>query len=330
MNKLRWGVLSTAKIAREKVIPAMQLSGQCEIAGICSRNAERAAAAALELGIPLSFGSYEEMLASPDIDAIYNPLPNHLHVPWSIRALEAGKHVLCEKPIGLNVAEAEQLADAAASHSDLVTMEAFMYRFHPQWILAKSLVQEGAIGQPTTIQSFFSYHNVDAGNIRNVAEWGGGALMDIGCYCISLSRFLFDAEPLRVCGLVDRDPVMRVDRHTSAILDFGTVTSTFTCSTQNAPYQRVHVFGDQGRIEIEIPFNAPPDRPCLVWHERGGKLEEHALPVCDQYTLQGDRFADAVAQRLPAPTPLADAIANMRVIEAVFQSAEANDWVAIA
>jgi predicted dehydrogenase len=327
MRKVRWGVLSTAKIGTEQVIPAMQLGKHCKIAAIASRSLEKAQAAARQLGIPKAYGSYEELLADPDIDAVYNPLPNHLHVPWSIRALNAGKHVLCEKPIGLTAAEAQQLLDTVRRRPQLKVMEAFMYRHHPQWQRARQLVVEGKIGDLRTIQSFFSYYNVDPGNIRNIAETGGGGLMDIGCYSISLSRFIFGTEPQRVCGIMEYDPQFKTDRLTSGILDFGLGTSTFTCSTQSAPYQRVNIFGTEGRVEIEIPFNAPPDQPCKMWHQYGTEVDEIVLDVCNQYTIQGDLFSQAVLNDAEVPTPLEDAVANMRVIEALIRSAKSGTWV---
>jgi predicted dehydrogenase len=243
MNKVRWGVLSTAKIGVAKVIPAMQAGEHCEIVAISSRDPEKAQAAAEQLGIPNAYGSYEELLAAPEVDAVYNPLPNHLHVPWSIKALEAGKHVLCEKPIAMTAAEAQELVDAAQAHPHLKVMEAFMYRHHPQWQLARQLVADGKIGELRTIQSFFSYYNVDPHNIRNIADIGGGGLMDIGCYCISYSRFIFGSEPQRVLGSVEFDPQLKTDRLASGVLDFGHGTATFTCSTQLTSYQRVNIFG---------------------------------------------------------------------------------------
>jgi predicted dehydrogenase len=325
--KVRWGVLSTARIGTEKVIPAMQSGRYCDIVAIASRDLDRARAAADRLGIPKAYGSYEELLADPEIDAIYNPLPNHLHVPWSIRALEAGKHVLCEKPIALTAAEAQKLLDAARERPQLKVMEAFMYRHHPQWQRARQLVADGRIGELRTIQSFFSYHNPDPANIRNIAKFGGGGLLDIGCYTISLSRFIFGAEPRRACGIMEYDPRFKTDRLTSGVLDFGRGTSTFTCATQLTPYQRVNIFGTEGRVEIEIPFNAPSDRPCRMWHQHGSEIHEIILDVCNQYTIQGDLFSQAVLDDTPVPTPLEDAVANMRVIEALVQSAKSGTWV---
>ena len=329
MKKLRWGVLSTAKIGLEKVIPAMQKGHYCAIAGIASRSPERAQQAADRLGIGKAYGSYEALLADPDIDAIYNPLPNHLHVPLTVQALQAGKHVLCEKPIALNTAEAQTLVDAAAGYPQLKVMEAFMYRFHPQWQTAKKLVKDGAIGELKTIQTFFSYFNVDPANVRNQADIGGGGLMDIGCYPISQARFLYDAEPQRVFGMLEFDPNFQTDRIGSAILDFGTATATFTCSTQLSPFQRAQIVGTQGRIEIEIPVNAPPDKPCRIWLRSGDELREQTFEVCDQYTLQGDAFARAVLDDTPVPTPLSDALANMRVIDAIIASHQQGSWISL-
>ena len=331
MGKIRWGVLSTARIGAEKVIPAMQLGEYCTVTAIASRKLEKAQATARQLGIGKAYGSYEELLADPDVDAVYIPLPNHLHVPWSIKALKAGKHVLCEKPIGLSAAEAQQLLDAARKFPRLKVMEAFMYRHHPQWRWAKQLVAEGKIGEVRTIQSFFSYCNTDPDDIRNRADIGGGGLMDIGCYCISLSRFIFGAEPRRVCGIMEHDPEFKVDRLASGILEFSNGASTFTCATQLASYQRVNIFGTKGRIEIEIPFNAPPDQPCKVWYEEdGANIEEVALEICNQYTIQGDLFSRAVLEDKEAPVPLEDAVANMRVIEALACSAKSGSWVHIS
>jgi predicted dehydrogenase len=300
-----------------------------EITAIASRDLAGARAAADRLGIAKAYGSYEELLADADVDVIYNPLPNHLHVPWSIRALEAGKHVLCEKPVGLSSAEARQLLIASQLRPHLKVMEAFMYRHHPQWRRAKQIVDDGGIGQLRTIQSFFSYFNTDAANIRNRADIGGGGMMDIGCYNVSLSRFIFGEEPKRVIGCLEHDPGFGTDRLASGLLDFGRGTATFTCSTQLAPYQRVNILGTGGRVEIEIPFNPPTDRPCRLWHQRGAEIKEIAFDTCDQYTIEGDLMSEAILNDAPVPTPLQDAIANMTVIEAIFRSGADSAWVAI-
>jgi predicted dehydrogenase len=324
MNKVRWGVLSTARIGVEKVIPAMQAGRHCDMTAIASRNIDNARAAAGKLGIPKAYGSYEELLADSDIDAVYIPLPNHLHVPWSVKALKAGKHVLCEKPIGLTAAEAQLLLDETRKHPGLKVMEAFMYRHHPQWQMARQLVDEGKIGALITIQSFFSYYKTDPTNIRNIADFGGGGLMDIGCYSLSLARFIFDKEPQRVWGVMDYDPEFKTDRLTSGILDFGKGTSTFTCSTQLVPFQQANILGTKGRIKIDIPFVPPPDHPSRIWHFHGDQTDEIVLDICNHYSIQGDLFSLAVLEDTEVPTPLEDAVANMRVIEAVIRSAESG------
>lgn len=327
MDKVRWGVLSTANIGLKKVIPAMQQGRYCEIKAIASRSEQAARKAADRLSIPKAYGSYEALLADPDIDAVYIPLPNHLHVPWSVKALEAGKHVLCEKPIGMSAAEARQLLDAADRYPHLKVMEAFMYRLHPQWQEAKRIVMHGGIGVPRSIQTFFAYHNIEAENIRNRAEVGGGGLMDIGCYCISLARFFFDSEPRRVCGISDIDNEFKTDRVFTGIMEFEGGSSSFVCSTQLEPYQRVNILGDRGRVEIMIPFNAPPDKPCLIVHQQDEESKTISFDICDQYTIQGDLFSKAVLEDAPVPTPLQDAWLNMAALEALKESAEKGKWI---
>lgn len=327
MDKVRWGIVSTANIGVAKVIPAMQQGQYCEVSAIASRRLENAQEVARRLGIPKAYGSYEQLLADPEIDAIYNPLPNHLHVPWSLKALEAGKHVLCEKPLAPTLAEEEQFYEAAHTYPHLKVMEAFMYRHHPQWQLARQMVLDGKVGALRTIQAFFSYYLDDPGNIRNIAEFGGGGMLDIGCYAVSLARFIFGAEPRRVLGIVEFDPTFKVDRLASALLDFGAGTATFTCSTQLASYQRVHLCGTRGRIELEIPFNAPANQPARLFYQHGSEIEEIHLAACDQYTIQGDLFSQAILSGGEVPTPLGDALANMRAIEAIMRSARDEVWV---
>jgi len=332
-NKLRWGVLSTANIGLKKVVPGMQQGQYTSVAAIASRDLAKAQEAAKALGIPTAYGSYEELLADANIDAIYNPLPNQLHVPWTIKAAEAGKHVLCEKPLSLTVAEAETLL-AVRARTGVKIGEAFMVNCHPQWLRLRELLNEHRIGELRSIIGFFSYFNVDSSNIRNRVEYGGGALMDIGCYLIHASRFAFAQEPTRVLALIDRDPQMHIDRLTSAILDFSTGQSIFTCSMQLVPYQRIHFLGTRGRIEIEIPFNAPPDRPTRLFIDSsgdlfGGGISTETFPVCDQYTLQGDAFSKAVLDGAEVPLPVEDAIKNMAVIEAILKSANSGQREAL-
>ena len=326
MKKLNWGILSTAKIGIEKVIPAMQQGKLSEIVAIASRTHESAREAAKNLKIPKAFGSYQDLLDDTSIDAVYIPLPNHMHVPWTIKALAANKHVLCEKPIALTATEAKELLKETEKYPHLKVMEAFMYRHHPQWIRALELINGGGIGMVKTVHSFFSYYNDDPENIRNMVDIGGGGLMDIGCYCISLARLIFDEEPQRVFGKIEYDPGFETDRICSGILDFVQGTSTFTCSTQLVPYQRVNVFGTKGRIEIEIPFNAPPDKPCKMLFQNNEIIEEIEIKICDQYTIQGDLFSLSVLKNEKVPTPIEDAVENMKVLEAVIQSAEKEEW----
>ena len=324
MDKIRWGVLGVANIATAKVIPAMQRGQWSLVTAIASRVREKAENAARVLGIPKAYGSYEELLADPDIDAIYNPLPNHLHVPWSIKAAEHGKHVLCEKPIAMSAAQARLLI-AARDRTGVRIQEAFMVRTHPQWLKAKSIAQSDRLGEVRSIVGCFSYYNDDDSNIRNVPEFGGGGLMDIGCYLINTSRFVFDREPSRVMGLIERDPRLKVDRMASMLLDFDGQHCVGTCSTQLTAYQRVQIFGTRGRLEIEIPFNAPPDRPSRIFIDAGA-TETLEFNTCDQYTIQGDLFSKAILDSREVPVPLEDALANMECIEAVFRSAESGRW----
>jgi len=329
MKKVVWGVLSTARIGTQKVIPGMQKSPWCEIRAIASRDGATARKAADALGIPKAYDSYEALLADPDIEAIYNPLPNHLHVPLTLAAARANKHVLCEKPIALNAEEAQQLASAGER---VLIMEAFMVRFHPQWLRVREMVREGRIGTPRVVQMLFSYFNQDPANIRNIADIGGGALYDIGCYPIVIGRFVFGAEPQRVVALIDRDPQFQTDRLASALVDFGAGRHlSFTVSTQLAPYQRVQICGPQARIEVQIPVNAPQGERTIVTLDDGSQpgaaaAAAQTLPESDQYMLQGEAFSRAVRGEIELPYGVADAVLNMRVIDALFRSEKSGRW----
>ena len=331
-RRVQWGVLGAARIATQKVIPAMQQSAHSEVAAIASRDLEKARDAAVRLGIGRTYGSYEELLADPGIEAIYNPLPNDLHVPWTIAAARAGKHVLCEKPIALNAREAASLV-AARDQTGVLIQEAFMVRSHPQWLKVLEIVQSGRIGVPRAMVGAFSFFNEDPQNIRNMSGHGGGALMDIGCYLVHTARMAYRGEPVRVMGLIERDPRFHVDRLTSLMLDFGTAHAVGTCSTQMVPYQRITILGTSGRVEMQIPFNAPNDRPCRVIVDDGsdlfgGGVEVVQTATCDQYAIQADLFSQAIRDRRPAPYPLEDSVRNMAVIDAVFRSAESGRWEA--
>ncbi len=329
-KKIRWGVLGAAKIALTKIIPAMRLGALAEISAIASRDLEKARAAARDLNIPKFYGSYEELLADPEIDAIYNPLPNNLHVEWTIKAAEAGKHVLCEKPIALTTEEARKLIETR-DRAGVKIQEAFMVRSHPQWLAVRDLIRQKRIGDLQAINGFFSYFNDDTANIRNRIETGGGALLDIGCYCINISRFILGEEPRKVAALIERDAELKIDKLTSAILNFPSCQSTFSCSTQLVPYQRMQFFGSNGRVEVEIPFNIPIDEPTRIFVDTTGDLygadiETIEIPAANQYTIQGDLFSRAIIENSEQAISLEDSIKNMAVIEAVFRAAETGKW----
>ena len=324
-GKIRWGILGVARIATVKVVPAMQRGTWSEVTAIASRDAARAERAAAALAIPKAYASYDELLADPEIDAVYIPLPNHLHVPWTTRAAEAGKHVLCEKPIGMNAAEAERLL-AVRERTGVRIQEAFMVRTHPQWLTVRDLVRAGRIGRLRAMAGFFSYFNDDPANVRNRSDYGGGGLLDIGCYLVNTARMIFEREPDRVLGAMETDPRFGVDTLASILLDFGAGHAVGICSTQLVPYQRIQIMGTRGRIEIEIPFNAPPDQACRVFVDDGKNLrgegaQQIDLEVCDQYTIQGDLFSRSILEDTAAPYPLEDSVKNMRVVDAVFAAA---------
>ncbi|MBG1232877.1 Gfo/Idh/MocA family protein [Aestuariivirga litoralis] len=326
MSAVKWGVISTADIGMKKVLPGMLKSKDIEIVAIASRKLKTAQAAAAELGIAKAYGSYEEMLADPEIEAVYNPLPNHLHVPLTLLAAKYGKHVLCEKPIAITAKEAKKLKKAPKK---VMIAEAFMVRHALQWIDVKKRVDAGEIGSVRAIQVLFSYFNADPKNVRNMAGIGGGGLLDIGCYPITVSRFIFDGEPVRVTGTIERDPKFKTDRLMGGLADFGKGRHlSFTISTQAAPYQRVNILGTKGRIEVEIPFNAPPDKPNRVFVQ-GMEMNEgtwHSYPVSDQYMLQAEAFGRAIRAKKKPAWGVDDAIKNMKIIDAFFKSEKTRKW----
>ena len=330
-RKVRWGVLGAASIALRRVIPAMQKSDRSEIVAIASRDRSNAEEAARKFGIPRAYGSYEELLADPEVEAIYNPLPNNLHVAWSIGAAQAGKHVLCEKPLSMNAAEARSLIEAR-DRAGVKIGEAFMVRTHPRWLRTRELARSGRIGELRLISGLFSYFNRDPTNVRNSREYGGGALLDLGCYPVTLSRFLFGHEPVRVMGSLERDPEMGTDRLTSAILEFPAGQSVFTCSTQLAYHQRMILLGTKGRIELDRPINPPTDEPSRILIDdnpsdpTGSGVTIESIPACDQFTIQGDLFSRAIREGGEVPVPLEDSVLNMAVIDAIFRSAESGKW----
>ncbi|WP_374654411.1 Gfo/Idh/MocA family protein [Dongia sp.] len=334
MKPVKWGIVSTADIGLKKVIPAMLRARGVEIAGLASRDGARAKQAADKLGIPRSFGSYEALLNDPEIEAVYNPLPNHLHVPVTLQALAAGKHVLCEKPIALSAQEARQLLDGARRAGKLVG-EAFMVRHHPQWRRARELAQSGRLGEVKLVSSVFSYFNDDPLNVRNQADIGGGGLYDIGCYPIVAARFVFGAEPVRVSAVMDLDPKFKTDRLTSALAEFpGGRHLVFAASTQLVPRQHVQILGTKARAEVMIPFNAPPNQTTTLRIDDGSDLTganiaSEVMPACDQYTLQGEAFSAAIRGTAKLEFGIEDAIANMRVIDAMFKAAKSGTWEAV-
>jgi len=331
-RKVRWGIVSTANIGTKKVIPGIMASPHSAVTAIASRDLGRARAAAAELGIPKAYGSYEELLADPDIDAIYNPLPNHLHVPVTVAAAKAGKHVLCEKPIALDAADAERLRECPP---DRIVSEAFMIRYHPQWHRAREIVRSGELGEVRAVRAVFSYFLDDPHNVRNMADIGGGGILDIGCYPVTGARFLLEAEPKRVVALVDRDPQFRTDRLASVIADFGDGRQlTFLVSTQLVGHQSIEVLGTKGRVEIVVPFNAPANErtPILVDHGEpfdGSLARREIIPACDQYAEQAEAFALAVLGERPLPYGIDDAIQNMRILDAIFASEKSGGWAPV-
>lgn len=329
MSKIRWGVLSTAKIARLHTIPAIQSSNLGEVLAIASREPQHAREQAEQLHIPRSYGSYEALLADPDIDAVYNPMPNHLHVPWSIKALEAGKHVLVEKPAGLSVADLEPLLACAERHPELLLMEAFMYRFHPQWQQAKQLCDEGAIGTVRTIQCNFSYNNRDANNIRNSLAMGGGALMDIGCYGVSLARYILNAEPTRVLGHMNNLGQYQVDCISTALMEFDGALASFSSSTKTEPEQWVEIAGETGSIRLHIPFNPAADNSTELTLRQEGKVQIRNIKPANHYRNMTDALAEAILHNKPAPTSITDALDNMKVIDAIVTSAQEHRWISL-
>jgi predicted dehydrogenase len=330
MTKIRWGVLGGAKIAIEKVIPAMQSGTYSEVTAIASRDSSRIGSIAASLGISKVYDSYERLLEDPDVDAVYVPLPNHLHVPWTLKAAEAGKHVLCEKPIALNAEDARKLLEVR-ERTGVVIQEAFMVKTHPQWRKVAGLIESERIGELRAITGFFSYFNRDPENIRNNRAFGGGAIFDIGCYPIFISRWIFGEEPIRVMALIDEDPEMKIDRLSSAILYFPSGQATFTCSTQLVPHQRMQFLGTRGRIEVEIPFNIPVDTPTRIFIDEGpdlygGNVQTIEIGSANQYTIQGDEFSKVLLGEGAPPIPLEFSICNMTVIDAVFRSARTGNW----
>lgn len=328
-GKVRWGIVSTAAIGMQKVIPGIMKSAHSEVVALASRDIAKAKSALADLGLSgaRAYGSYEELFADPEIDAVYNPLPNHLHVPVTLAAARAGKHVLCEKPIAMNAREAEQLRGAPEG---ILIEEAFMVRHHPQWHRAREIVRSGELGRVHLVRGVFLYFNDDPSNVRNMADIGGGGIYDIGCYCVISGRYLFEAEPQRVVCLVDRDPKFGTDRLASVIADFGAGRQlTFVCGTQSASRQSVEAIGPRGSLELVIPFNAPlgGEAALLVGSTFDRNLyRREVTPAVDQYTLEAENFALAVLGERRMDHGVDDAILQMRVLDAIFRSEKSGGW----
>ena len=325
MKPVRWGIISVAKHFIRCVVLPMQKSEMIELYGIASRNPEKAKEASEKYGIPRYYQSYEDLLSDKSIEAVFIPLPNDMHLEWIKKSVDAGKHIICEKPLTLNAREASEAIEYAAK-KDTLLMEAFMYRFHPQWIKARELVQTENIGNLRAVHTFFSYQNTDPYNIRNILEMGGGGILDIGCYAVSIARYIFDKEPQRVVSLINRDQAFKTDILSSGILDFGDGHSIFTVGTQTFPYQKVDIIGSAGRIHIKIPFNTYPDIPVNISVTNSvGTRKIHSGPA-DHYELQFERFSEAIRKGLQAPISPMDALNNMSVLDALFRSEKSGNW----
>ena len=333
-RKVKWGILGAASIAQRRVLPAMRDCQHAEVVAVASRSLDKARSMASQFAIPKAYGAYEDLLGDPEVEAIYNPLPNHLHVAWSVRAARGGKHVLCEKPLSRTVAEVRPLLEARDEYNVKIG-EAFMVRNHPQWQEARKRAQSGALGEVRAIQVFFSYHLVDPANVRNQPDIGEGGLLDIGCYPVVVARDIFGAEPLRAIALIDHDPNFKIDRMTTGIVDFGQGRRLdFTVSTQSVDHQRVDIVGSKGRLEVPIPFNAPQGKATRLYLDKGQKLggaaaKSISLRPADQYRLQGEAFSRAVRGIEPLAYGIEDSIRQMRVLDALFRSAETGKWETI-
>jgi predicted dehydrogenase len=296
---------------------------------IASRGLDKAQVAADSLGISRAYATYEELLADPNVDAIYNPLPNNLHLDWNIKIMEAGKHLLCEKPLGLSAAEVEEMI-RVRDRCGVKAGEAFMVKSHPQWHETRERIQRGEIGEPCLLQSAFTYYNVDPRNIRNIPAMGGGGMWDIGCYCVTMSRYVFEAEPLKVVAALEMDKEFGTDRLGSVILVFPTGQAQFFVSTQAALFQRMQILGDKGHMEVRIPFSPPINQPTFIDQDNGNYLPEgitrHEYPTVNQYTLMGDDFSRAIIEDGEVPVTFEDALKNTKVLTAIFESAKSGGW----
>lgn len=326
----RWGILSTARIGREFVIPQIQDAENGVVTAIASRDETRARAVAARFGIPHAFASYEALLASPEVDGVYIPLPTSQHVEWAVKAADAGKHVLVEKPLALNAREIRKVIEARDRNRVLVC-EAFMVTYHPQWLKVRALIAEGAIGRLRHVQGAFTYHNVDPDNMRNRPELGGGGLPDIGVYPTVTTRFATGCEPDRIQALVERDTTFGTDIYASVKADFGGFELSFYVSTQMAARQMMVFHGDKGFIEVETPFNSRiyGDDRVIVHNASHAQSTVYRFGDVRQYRLQAEAFARAAGGEDAPVFLLEDSVRNQKVIDAIFRAAEHDGWEAV-
>jgi predicted dehydrogenase len=335
MERLKMGVLGCSRHYALRIATPLKSSLLVEPYAVASRDGAKAKKYAQTWDFPVSYGSYEELLSDPKVDFVYIPLPNHLHLEYIKKTADAGKPILCEKPLCLNAKDAAEAA-GYCEKKKIPLMEAFMYRFHPQWVRAAEIVKCGELGTVMSTAGVFSYDNKDGKNIRNILEAGGGAILDIGCYTVSTARLLMQAEPQRVVAAIKRDPVFKTDAFVSALLDFGDGrVSTFTVSTQFFPWQRVRATGTGGTLAVEVPFNMYGDFPGRTHVNTNVGARVIETEIADQYLLEFDAFAQAVIEykqtgSLEVPTPISDALANMAVLDAIFASASSGNWETVA
>lgn len=322
MSTVRWGILSTAKIGLNQVIPAIQASGNGTVTAIASRDRVKAQEAAAQVGIPSAYGSYDDLLRDPAVDAVYIPLPNGLHAEWTIQAAQAGKHVLCEKSLCVTAEEARRMVDACEA-AGVLLMEAFMWRHHPRHARVKELLLQGAIGEPRVVRANFSFPLRDPGNIRMVRELGGGALMDLGCYCINAARFLFDDEPVAVNAAGRFGDRTGVDMTLAAVLEFsGDRFAHFECSFDVFGGQRYGVVGDGGYIEVPDAFGPGNELPTVLHLNTGSGRKEESIPGANQYVRMVESFAQAILDGGALQAPAESGSNNMRVVDACLRSAK--------
>ncbi len=325
MKPVTWGVLSVSSHYVSRINTNVRKSPLNVLQAIASRSPDKAKAAAARLGIPRAYGSYAELLADKDVEAVYIPLPNRFHAEWVKKAADAGKHVLCEKPFAMSAEEARETFDYAQRKGVLV-MESLMYRFHPQWIRAAEIARGGDLGEIHAVNTFFSYMITDPSNVRNRLDIGGGGLRDVGSYAVSAARFLLDAEPTRVLGLLHRDPTLRTDTITTGVLDFGKARSVFTVGTQTQAWQRVEAIGSGGMLVVHIPFNAYPDAPAELTVTGWNGTRTVQVPAADQFVEVFEAFSRALRAGGPVPQPPEDTVNNQKVLDALFRSETSGTW----